>query len=260
MRSNPAFDFFEEICAELSEQDETVLTDEDFTVATLDSVKRWFKESTNAAAIDKALSYLRDHFVARGSQLPFSYDLRTGSAVVLNREYIDFVSNSQEQRSITKDAKDFESASSKHLASRLTGIVKRVGSPRMKHKKRKQFTAYLVKEFRFREDCLVNNDKDGGLDILWFPPLGAFPFRAMVSIQCKNSPYDRDAGFRSVGRAKQTLKRHSHVTAEENHLHCVVYNDYIDERVMEHARDCEFVPLGLSDLAPLTTQVSVDQL
>lgn len=82
----------------------------------------------------------------------------------------------------------------------------------------------------------------------------------MVSIQCKNSLYNRDEGFKSVGRAKQTLRRHSHATAEENHLHCVVYNDYIDEQVIDHARDAGFVPLGLSDLAPLTTSVSVDQL
>jgi hypothetical protein len=82
----------------------------------------------------------------------------------------------------------------------------------------------------------------------------------MVSIQCKNSLYSRDDGFKSVGRAKQTLSRHSYATAEENHLHCVVYNDYIDEKVMDNARDAGFVPLGLSDLAPLTKSMSVDQL
>ena len=82
----------------------------------------------------------------------------------------------------------------------------------------------------------------------------------MVSIQCKNSPYNRDTGFKSVGRAKQSLLRHSHAKAEECHLHCVVYNDYIDEGVMEHAREAGFVPLGLSDLAPLTTPVSLVQL
>jgi hypothetical protein len=82
----------------------------------------------------------------------------------------------------------------------------------------------------------------------------------MVSIQCKNSLYDREEGLQSVGRAKQTLRRHSHAGAEENHLHCVVYNDYIDERWMNHSRDAGFVPLGLSDLAPLTTAVTVDHL
>ncbi len=260
MRSNPAFDLFEEICAELSDEDETVLTDADFDATTLESVKRWFRETATTAAVTKALAYLRSHFEARGSSLPFDYDVATGRVRALNRDYIDFVFSAQEQRSITKDSRDFEIATSQHLASRLTGIVRRVGSPRKKHKTRKQFTGYLVKEFRFRDGCLVAHDKDGGLDILWFPPLGASPFRAMVSIQCKNSLYNRDAGFQSVGRAKQTLKRHSYATAEENHLHCVVYNDYIDEKVMDHARDSEFVPLGLSDLAPLVALVSLEQL
>ena len=245
---------------ELSDQDETVLTDQDFTAATLERVKHWFRETATHSAITKAFTYLRKHFEDRGSELPFSYDLSTGLATVLSRGYIDVVFNSQEQRSRPQDSRDFESATSKHLATRLTGIVRRVGAPRKKHKSRKEFAAYLIKEFNFKEGVLKARDKDGGLDILWFPPLGAFPFRAIVSIQCKNSLYDKDEGFQSVGRAKQTLKRHSHATAEENHLHCVLYNDYIDEKVMDHARDAEFVPLGISDLAPLVNAVSVDQL
>jgi len=138
--------------------------------------------------------------------------------------------------------------------------VRRVGSPRKTHKTRAQFAAYLVKEFGFRDNVLVGQDQDGGFDILWFPPLGAFPFRAMVSIQCKNSLYDRGEGLMSVGRAKQCLSRHSHASAEEGHLHCVVYNDYIDEKIMTHARDVGFIPLGLSDLAPLTAPISLEQL
>jgi hypothetical protein len=39
MKRNPAFELFEEICVELSDQDETVLTDDDFTTVTLQRVK-----------------------------------------------------------------------------------------------------------------------------------------------------------------------------------------------------------------------------
>jgi hypothetical protein len=260
MPRNPAFDLFEEICVELSGQGESVLIDDEFSPMTLDSVKRWFKETATITAVTKALVYLRRHFETRGSVLPFTYDLATGRATAINREYIDFVSDSQNQRGIAKESRDFEVATSKHIAKRLTGIVRRVGSPRTKHATRKQFAAYLVKEFGFEPGVLVGNDKDGGFDILWFPPLGSFPFRAMVSIQCKNSSYARDDGFKSVGRAKQSLKRHSHARAEETHLHCVLYNDYIEEAVVKHACHAEFVPLGLSDLAPLTTSMSVTQL
>lgn len=260
MPNNPAFDLFEEICAELSGKEESVLIDDDFSPETLDGVKHWFRETATIPAVTKALSYLQRHFMARESALPFRYDHDTGHASAVHSGYIDFVSDAQEQRSLRAEARDFEVATSKHIASKLTGIVRRVGSPRSRHKTRAQLAAYLVREFDFEPDVLVGPDKDGGLDILWFPPLGAFPFRAMVSIQCKNSLYDRDAGYQSVGRAKQTLSRHSHASADESHLHCVIYNDYIDENIMAHARDAEFVPLGLSDLAPLTTPISLRQL
>lgn len=260
MPTNPTFDLFEEICAELRGLQESVLIDEDFSAATLRSVKRWAREASSTAAVAKALLYLQKHFEARGSALPFSYDLATGRVTAVNREYIDFVSYAEDQRSIQRGSKGFEVATANHIARKLTGILRRVGSPRARYKTRKQFAGYLVKEFGFEEGVLVKNDQDGGFDILWFPPLGAFPFRAVVSIQCKNSPYNRDEGFKSVGRAKQTLSRHPYARAEECHLHCVLYNDYIDERIVEHARHAEFIPLGLSDLAPLVTPMSSGQL
>jgi hypothetical protein len=260
MYSNATFDLFEEICVELRDKEESVLVDNDFSPATLQGVKRWAKETATTSAMAKALDYLTKHFQARGSELPFSYDLTNGRFTALNREFINFVSDAQNLRGIPKESRDFEVATSKHVAKRLTGILRRVGARRTKHKTRKQFAAYLVKEFGFEEGVLVGKDQDGGFDILWFPPLGAFPFRAIVSLQCKNSPYNKDEGLKSVGRAKQTLNRHSYARAEECHLHCVIYNDYIDEGIMGHARHAGFVPLGLSDLAPLTTPMSLEQL
>jgi len=260
MASNPAFDFFEEICAELSGKAEAFLIDDDFSPALLKGLSKWSGQTSTVSALTKALTYLEKHFNARGAILPFSYDLDTGHAVAINRDYIEFVAEAQDRRSLAKDSREFELATSEHIASKLTGIVRRVGSPRRSHRTRAQFAAYLAKEFGFEEDVLVGQDQDGGFDILWFPPLGAFPFRAMVSIQCKNSLYDRKEGLSSVGRAKQCLSRHTHVSAEEGHLHCVVYNDYIDEKIMAHARDVGFIPLGLSDLAPLTNAMSLQQL
>lgn len=260
MRSNPTFDLFEEICAELSGLQECVLIDDDFSPSTLQGVKRWAKETTTTSSIAKAISYLDRHFQARGSALPFNYDLTTGRVTAVNREFIDFVSDAQNLRSAGEDSGDFEIDTSRHFAGKLTGILRKVGSPRTNHKTRKQFAAYLINELGFEEGVLVGRDKDGGFDILWFPPLGAFPFRAIVSIQCKNSLYNKKAGFESVMRAKQTLSRHSHSRAEGCHLHCVIYNDYIDEKIRDNARHAGFVPLGLSDLAPLTTPMSLEQL
>jgi hypothetical protein len=244
---------------ELRGRGEIILIANDFSVVLVDSLKRSYREAVATSAVAKALDYLRKHFEKRGSALPFRYDLLTGKATALNPEYIDFVSDAQDQRTTPKEAKNFEIATSRHLATKLTGILRRVGSPRAKYKGRGQFANYLG-TFGFEKNVLVRNDKDGGFDILWFPPLGAFPFRAMVSLQCKNSTYNREEGFKSVGRAKQSFLRHSYARAEECHLHCVVYNDYIDEKVMENARHAEFVPLGLSDLAPLTVPISLTYL
>jgi len=260
MPSNPAFDLFEEICAELSGKLEAFLIDDDFSPTMLERLGKWSGETATVSALTKALKYLEKHFDARGAKLPFSYDLDTGHFVSLDAEYIEFVAEAQDRRSLAKEGRHFELSTSKHIASKLTGIVQRVGSPRKSHKTRAQFAAYLAKEFGFDQDVLVGNDQDGGLDILWFPPLGAFPFRAMVSIQCKNSLYDRADGLASVGRAKQCLSRHSHASADEGHLHCVIYNDYIDEKILVHARNVGFIPLGLSDLAPLTAPVLFKQL
>lgn len=257
MSANPAFDLFEEICTELSGQEEAVLIDDDFSPDIVERLKRWYKEPGTTAALARALDYLKAHFEERGSLLPFSYELGTGRVRSLNRAYIDFVSEAQDKRRVPAASRRFELATSKHLASRLTGIVSRVGSPRTKHRNRKQFASYLVNHMHFEKRVLIGNDKDGGFDILWFPPLGAFPFRAIVSIQCKNSFYNRDAGFKSVGRAKQSLGRHTHARAEDVHLHYVVYNDYIDEKAVENARGVCFVPLGLSDLAPLKAPISI---
>lgn len=260
MPSNPAFDLFEEICGELSGKQETILVDDDFSTVTMADLKKWSHETAAIAAISKAMDYLGKHFEARGAILPFNYDLATGLATSVNHEYINFVADAQDQRSLSKESRDFEVATSHRLSNRLTGILRRVGTPRTKHKTRAEFAAYLVKEFGFEPDVLVGQDRDGGFDILWFPPLGAFPFRATVSIQCKNSLYDRDDGLKSVGRAKQCLSRHTHASADEGHLHCVLYNDYIDEGIMAHARDVGFVPLGLSDLAPLVAPILEEHL
>src|SRR5579864_2915720 len=129
MTRNPAFDLFEEICAELRGRGESVLIDDDFSPLVVRNIKRWYKDAVMSSAVAKALDYLRTHFENRGSTLPFSYDLTTGRVTVLNSDYIDFVSDAQDQRSKPRDSKNFEVATSKHLATRLTGILRRVGSP-----------------------------------------------------------------------------------------------------------------------------------
>src|SRR5579864_2640553 len=144
---NPAFDLFEEICTELREQNESVMADDDFSPMTLEAVKRAFQDPAPSSAIAKALSYLEEHFVLRGSGLPFNRDSNTGQLVATQSEYIQFVCDAQEQRSSEKESMRFEIATANRLATRLTGILCRVGWPRTKHKKPSELSSYLNEHF-----------------------------------------------------------------------------------------------------------------
>jgi hypothetical protein len=258
--ANPTFDIFEQICIELRGKQESVLIQDDFDPATVTELKRYFQEPSNATtAITKALAYLEKHFQDRGSMLPFNYDLKKGTLQALHNDYIEFVADAKDKRSIQNEAEDFELATSERLQTKLTGLLRRVGHPRKKYRKISEFRSYL-KNFGFEDSAIAGHDKDGGLDILWYPPLGAFPFRGTVSIQCKNTPYDREDGLSSVGRASQTLQHQTYASAEGTHLHYVLFNDYIDEKLMWKNRKAMFVALGISDLAPSTAPIALEYL
>ena len=147
--SNPAFDLFEEICSQLSDQPESILVDDDYSPTTLESVRRWAREPATTAAVGKAISYLTAHFERRGSRLPFGYDPGTGRFTAIHREYIDFVSQAQEQRKIARESKNFEVATTQCLAIKLSGLLRRVGSPRKRYKKRAALARYLETQFGF---------------------------------------------------------------------------------------------------------------
>lgn len=260
--ANAAFEFFEEICNELRDHDETVLVEDDFSPSVVSDLKRRYKEPVAIAAIRAALAELEKHFQARGAALPFEYDLQTCRYQAVDRDYIAYISDANGMRGRGVDSKEFERATSKRLIHRLTGLIRRVGSPRDSYKKKNKFNTYL-RQFGFRKDVLPRRTKgvgDGGFDILWLPPLGAVPLRPVVSMACKNSRFNRDQGFSSVGKAKQSHGCHSHMSASETYMCCVIYNDYIDQTYLPRLARVEFVPLGLSDLSTLENKVDHEQL
>lgn len=204
----------------------------------------------------KALTALREHFRARGSDLPFTYELSTRSFVVADRPYIEFVAKASKMRGVRKDSRAFEIATANRLSRRGIGGFHRTGWPRLKSKKVTEFNEYLSL-LGFDRRMAFGKEKDGGLDILWMLPLGAVPRRPILSFQCKNGSYDiEDAG-------KSNVKTEMSFGCHEGLLHtvhtlCVVFNDYIEESMLLK-KPYPFVPLGLSDLAeplvPLTNVV-----
>ena len=258
MQRNPIFELLEFICLELTARSETIIPGDDLPPGLLEDLKDRYDESLDGPAFAKALNELEQHFAAKGSTLPFFFSTTTGEFRVRENEYVTFIAFAANARGLDgPHAVEFEIQITKRLANRLTGALHRVGSPRSRNNKKKDFTKYL-QGLGFEKNCLESRDQDGGLDILWLPPLGKIPIRPVVSLQCKNSSFSMKEANASVGRAHTTLQRHSHIRGH-NALYFVVFNDYIDESYKDRSRGWAFIPLGLSDLGlpleALTTSI-----
>jgi hypothetical protein len=248
MAASPVFELFEVICTELAAQPTQILTEDRIGTGLLDDLKEHYDETSDSVAFKKALAEIEVHLAERGAVPPYTVDLQTREFKAVDGEYIEFVAFARNHRSVGgADSKDFEIRTLRRLRKRLTGDLRRVGVPRDLLKTKPQIVAYL-KKLGFEPTCFEAHDKDGGLDILWLPPLGAVPMRPIVSVQCKNSFFDETEANKSTGRAHRTLTRHTHLRS--SHLKFVVFNDYIDkDRFEGRAVGWAFMPLGLTDLA-----------
>ena len=96
--SNPVFDLFEAICIELTEQEESVFTENDFNSSLIIDLKKQYKEPVASEAISKAVVDLQDHFAARSSNLPFEHNALTGEFRSVDSDYIKYISDAQNIR------------------------------------------------------------------------------------------------------------------------------------------------------------------
>jgi hypothetical protein len=254
---SPTFQFFEDVCNELSSRDVAILPDNDFlSDDRLRDLQDEYRELNPDAAVPRALVALRKHFRARGSKLPFDCDLSTRAFTVVDKPYIGFVATASSMRGIGKRSEAFEVATARRLTNRGLGSFHRVGWRRSTKQEQAPFNAYL-RTLGFTNKVILGKEKDGGFDILWMLPLGAVPHRPIVSFQCKNGSYDLGEAHKSNGTTQMSLGCHKGLQTVAHTL-CVVFNDYIEERMLS-PKPFTFVPLGLSDLAdplaPLTTIV-----
>jgi hypothetical protein len=256
----PLFEFFEIIAVELSGTESKVITDEDFRinkdVSPLSEVlMKKLKAASVEATIPCAVNELQKHFEAKGANLPFSYDSQTGRFTATDSEFLSFVTEMKDMRSISNRSRDFECGVAGRLRSRATGTIHRVGHPRDKKKLQRQFNRYLRK-LGFDQPVCLGREKDGGFDVLWLLPIGTIPHRPIVSVQCKNGEFEMDGADKSVAAAKRSFGQNHHLQPSV-HVPCVIFNDYLHPQRLTQ-KPLEFVPLGLSDLASLKQSVSVD--
>jgi predicted Holliday junction resolvase-like endonuclease len=256
----PLFEFFETIAEELSSEESRVITREDLQVKDeesllLDELKREMKATSTEEAIQRAVDVLRQHFEAKGSSLPFEYDPETGRFTAIDHDYLEFVKDMSNIRSINTKSRDFECGVATRLSQRATGSIHRVGHPRDLKRRSADFNAHL-KTLGFSRPVLLGRDKDGGFDILWLLPVGTIPHRPVVSVQCKNGKFNMEVADQSVGAGSRSFSQHSGLQPSV-HVPCVLFNDYIYPEILTR-KQLNFVPLGLTDLAPVRQRISVE--
>lgn len=259
---SPLFEFFEALADELTVAPTRVITREVFKIndeesPLLDELKKEMKAASTTEAITKAVEALQKHFVARDARLPFEYDPVSGRFTALDTDYLSFVKEMSGIRSIGKRSKEFECTVAKRLLARATGGIHRVGHPRESKKSQKAFNEHL-KKLGFEKPVLLGKDKDGGFDIMWLLPLGAVPHRPLVSVQCKNGEFSMAAADVSVGAGSRSLSQHGGLQPTV-HVPCVLFNDYLHGKMLTQ-KQLNFVPLGLTDLAPSQSAPTLDMI
>jgi hypothetical protein len=257
---SPLFEFFEIVAEELCVHVSKVITPDNLKTkdkesSLLDDLQYELKASSPEEAIKRAVVELEKHFKAKGAALPFSYDLTTGMFVATDPGFLGFVNDMSRIRSAGKRSRDFECRVAERLQFRATGTIHRVGHPRDVRKKKTQFNAHL-QTLGFARPVALGREKDGGLDILWQLPMGTIPHRPFVSVQCKNGKFDMDAAQASIGTGSMSLSQYAGLQAVV-HVPCVLFNDYLYPQRLT-AKQLNFVPLGLTDLASMEQDVSVE--
>lgn len=257
---SPLFEFFEIIADELSTEPSRVLTHSDLQIRDedsplLDELKREMQANNAEEAIERAVAALKLHFEEKGSHLPFDFDPATGRFTATDPKFLAFIKDMSSIRSVGKRSRDFEHGVAERLGQKATGTVHRVGHPRDLKKKSKDFNSHL-RTLGFGKPVLLGKEKDGGLDILWLLPLGTIPHRPIVSVQCKNGKFDMEAADASIGASSRSLSQHAGLQPNV-HVPCVLFNDYIEPQGMT-TKQLNFVPLGLTDLAPQRNSIGVE--
>lgn len=258
--SAPLFEFFELVAEELCDGTPKVITPDAIKTKGKDSsLMEDLQSDMNAnspeEAIKLAVISLAKHFRTKGAALPFEYDSLTGSFRPTDTDFLKFVKDMSDIRSSNKRSRNFECRVAERLGLRATGAIHRIGFPRDVKKSKRDFNSHL-QTLGFDRPVLLGRDKDGGLDILWQLPLGSIPHRPFVSVQCKNGKFDADAAHTSIGTGSMSLSQYTGLQAQV-HVPCVVFNDYVLSQKLA-AKQWNFVPLGLTDLASMEQKVSVE--
>lgn len=180
-------------------------------------------------AIDGALDELEQHFRTKGGVVPFTCDRPRREYTTTDADYVTFVADASARRGLPGvDAKEFEVRTARRLATRLTGHLHRVGSPRDSYARRRELDNYL-KTLGFDKNCLDAREKDGGLELrcegsqahihsawpdrpLCLESVWGRARRTLIAVE--NGACSPGCGLRSASRSSLRTRSNSSPTAE----------------------------------------------
>ena len=95
------------------------------------------------------------------------------------------------------------------------------------------------------------------LDILVVSSNRNVSHRPIVSVQCKNGMFNMDEARKSVGAGKYSLSQHGGLQSSKSTCLASYSMTTFTQRCSAQNK-CNFVPLGITDLASLEQKVSVE--
>lgn len=203
-----------------------------------------FKVRNPALAIKALKSFIRKYFEERRLLPVLEITLDPPAVRIFSREGAEFLMAAKALRGDKTAGKQFEDLVAKRLAAKLTGRVMNVGYPR-----RHCPTADYMEQLRELgiDASKFKKIKDGGMDVIWIPPLGKKSEIPFLNFQCKNTEVIGNDVKISLNDFRRTSNRHELFTNSE-FLVFIVVNTYLDKRLIEASSKRGYVCLGLPEL------------
>src|SRR6476661_2537967 len=207
-------------------------------------VQKQFRASSYPDAVKELKKFIDIYFAERGVPPIIKIDLSPPCVTLLSGEAAEFILAAKRIRGNANAGKQFEDIVARQLANKLTGTLYSIGYPR-KVRVQKPFKDLL--ESLGIDSTKIRRIQDGGLDVIWQPPLGKKSELPFVNFQCKNTEKTGDDVKASFVDALRTCSRHRFCTKEQFPIFVVV-NTYLTNSIVESSFGRGYAFLGLPEL------------
>jgi hypothetical protein len=206
-------------------------------------LQKEFKAKTTKEAIQALKPFLEQYFTERNVEQVIEITLAPPKVKILSAEGAQFILASKALRGNPQSGKRFEDLVACQLSRKLTGQVMSVG-----YRQRNGVPKFRAALKDLGIDLSgVTHLKDGGLDVIWLPPLGKKSEIPFLNFQCKNTETIGDDVKGSVSDARKSFHSH-HLFKPEDFLIFAVFNTYLDPKKVKDSKGRGCVYLGLPEL------------